>query len=449
MTVAPVLELAPVSEANSGRTDTVTLLSWYVCLLMIFPAWLVFKPLGGLGAPSTIFAAVLCVWYGLTCLHPAVAPQQARQPVRFAVIAFACAVLAAYVSANRIAMSTLAENAADRGVIDTVGWAGVLLLAADGIDTLDRLRTLLRRIVMAATLMSALAIAQFFTGLNIARYVAIPGMASLTQSGLVVITRGGLNRAAATTLSPLELAGVLAMCLPIAVYQARHAPPELRRRRWLQVALIGATLPTTVSRTAVIAFVVICLVLLPTWPKPDRRLAYLVIAVGVVGLSALEPSLPRIFRALFFGISSDPSAASRTNAFSSAMPFIAQHPWLGRGFGTFFPQIYFFTDDQYLLMLIEAGIVGLLALVMLFVTGWSTARRVRRASDDPEIRQLGQCLAASVAAGAVSFAMLDALSFQIAAGLTFLLIGCVGAAWRLVQRREASVSADPAFLTVR
>ena len=122
------------------------------------------------------------------------------------------------------------------------------------------------------------------------------------------------------------------MCLPLAIHQARHAAPEMRLRRWLQVALIGAALPLTVSRTVVLGFAVICLVLLPTWPKRERRFAYAVIAVAVVAVWVTKPSLAQTFRSLFLGISSDSSTASRTSAsFSSAGPFIAHTHGLAMG----------------------------------------------------------------------------------------------------------------------
>ena len=85
---------------------------------------------------------------------------------------------------------------------------------------------------------------------------------------------------------------------------------------------------------------------------------------------------------------------------------------------------------------------------MLFATALATARRARRLAVDPEIRDLAQCLAASVAVGAVAFGTLDAFSFPIVSGLTFLLIGCVGAVWRLAQQREASHSPDLGMLAV-
>ena len=231
---------------------------------------------------------------------------------------------------------------------------------------------------------------------------------------------------------------MLAICLPIAVHRARFAPPGKRLRRWLQVALIGTALPMTVSRTGVIALIVASLVVLPTWPKRDRRIAYLAGLVALAGLYATIPGLLGEFRSLFGQVGSDTSSTSRTGAFSSAVPFIQQHPWLGRGFGTFLPATYFFTDDQYLLSLIEIGFIGLLALLGLFITAWMCARNARRLSTDPEIRQLAQILAASVAVPTVAFATFDAFSFAMAASLTFLIIGCVGAFWRLATSQAAA-----------
>jgi O-antigen ligase len=179
---------------------------------------------------------------------------------------------------------------------------------------------------------------------------------------------------------------------------------------------------------------VLALILLPTWPKRHRRVAYLLLA-GAVGLLWLVlPSLLSEFGQLFSQIGAESSSASRISAYSAAGPFIAQHPWFGQGFQTFFPQVYFFVDNQYLTSLIETGVAGLGALLALFGTGWVLARRARRAAAGERVRDLMQSLAAAVAAAAVSFATFDALSFGIASGLTFLVLGCVGAAWRLAGR---------------
>ena len=203
------------------------------------------------------------------------------------------------------------------------------------------------------------------------------------------------------------------------------------------MGLIGAALPMTVSRSAVLAVLAVAFILLPTWPKLERRIAYVVMALGVAGLWMLVPGLIGTFRTLFATLTGDTSTTSRTSAFSTAMPYISQHPWFGHGFGTFFPATYFFTDDQYLLSLIEIGVVGLFALLALFVTGLVTAQRVRRATNDPEMRDLGQCLTATIAVAMVAFGTFDALSYNMAAGLTFLFLGCTGAALRLLKAQGA------------
>jgi polysaccharide biosynthesis protein PslJ len=433
-----VLTARPPFDVNSrvSRIDAVTLLTGYVVLLLMIPSSLVVGSFGAAGAPAVLFAVILFCWYLMTCKHPAVPLDRWPQPVRFAAIMFACAVLAAYVSANRALMPAAQQNGADRGLIVLASWLGVLLLAADGIDRMDRLRTLLGRIVICATMLAVLGAMEFFTGLDATKYISIPGLTAHTQL-TDLISRDGLSRVTATAAQPLEFAAVLAMSLPLAIHRARFAPPTRRYRRWLQVALIAAAMPTTVSRSAIFALIVIGIVLLPTWSKRHRRRVYLIMVAAPLMVWLANPGILSAFGTLFGQIGTDGSSTSRAGAYSAAVPFIAQHPWFGRGFQTFFPQTYFFVDNQYLTSLIETGFIGLLALLALFVTGWVAARRARLTATDASSQDLAQCLAASVAAAAVSFATFDGLSFTIASGLCFLLLGCAGAAWRLACEQRA------------
>jgi O-antigen ligase len=417
------------------RADAVTLLSCYAFLLMAVPSSMVVGSFGAAGAPAALLAVAILCWYLVARQHPGLGLDRGRQPVRAAATIFACAVVAAYISASRHVVPVAQQNGADRGLIVLAGWVGVLALAADGIDRADRLRTLLRRIVMLATAMAALGVIEFCTGVDLTKYIVIPGL-SVHQQVTDLVSRNGLVRVTATTGQPLEFNAVLAMSLPIALHQARFAPAALRVRRWLQVGLIAAVVPMTGSRSAFFGLAVICIVLFPTWHRRDRRRAYLAGLAAPALAWLVKPSLVNSFTALFGRLGNDQSSLSRTGAYSEAMPYIAAHPWLGRGFQTFFPQTYFFVDNQYLTSLLETGVLGLLALVACFVAGWFTARSVRATAADAQTRDLGQCLAASIAVGAVCFASFDALSFSIAAGLFFLLFGCVGAAWRLGRAQQ-------------
>src|SRR5580692_7306337 len=426
--------LLPGHDADVGRPprriDAVTLLSCYALLLMAIPSSLIVGSLGAAGAPAALLAVAILCWYLVARQHPGLGLDRGRQPVRVAATIFAAAVVAAYISAGRHAVPADQESGADRGLIVLAGWVGVLALAADGIDRADRLRTLLRRIVLLATALAALGVIEFCTGVDLTKYIVIPGL-SVHQQVTDLMSRNGLVRVTATTAQPLEFNAVLGMSLPVALHQARFAPAALRVRRWLQVALIAAVIPLTGSRSAFFGLAVICIVLFPTWHRRDRRRAYLVGLAAPAFAWLVKPSLVSSFSSLFSQLGTDQSSLSRTDAYSEAVPFIAAHPWLGQGFQTFFPQAHFFVDNQYLTSLLETGVLGLLALVVCFATGWFTARSARAAAADARQRDLGQCLAASIAVGAVCFASFDALSFSIAAGLFFLLLGCTGAAWRL------------------
>ncbi len=384
-----------------------------------------------------LLAAALLVWYLLAKQHPSIDLDRGSQPVRAAAIGLCCAVLASYVSANRAALSTTQSNAADRGLILLVGWLGVLLFAADGIASEDRLATLLRRIVLGAAVMAALGLAEFATGIDLTKFVMIPGLI-VHQQPTDLMTRAGLIRANSTAAQPLEFSAVLTMALPLALHQARCAiRPRQRLGDWLQVGLIAATIPMAVSRSAIVALVIIAVMLIPTWPVAQRRRAYLALVAFPVGLWLVAPASLRTFARIFGQLGTDTSTTSRADALSLAAPLIAAHPWLGQGLATFNPQTNFFVDDQFVTSLIETGAVGLLALIGVFVSGWYVTRRLRIAAVDPETKDLARCLAASLAVALTCFATFDVLSFSIASGLFFLLVGCAGAAWRLAGARRS------------
>jgi polysaccharide biosynthesis protein PslJ len=422
------------SNVGDGRkrTTSVGILTLYLFLLMAIPAELVFSPLGAAGRPATMFALLVFVMYLGLWLRPSSFLDRRRQPIRLAAVLFTCVIVASYASANRHLLPVLEKNSADRGVISLLGWLGILLLAADGILSISALQKLLRRLVFGITAVALLGIVEFISGINAANYIRLPGLAA-QASVTDLMLRGGLSRVYSTTSQPIEFGAVVVMTLPIALHQARYASSDKRILRWLQVAVLVIAAPLSVSRSAILALIVVAIVILPTWPRKERWIAYVYISAALAAFLALVPSLITTLANLIINISSDPSAHSRTNAIAMSWTYISQHPWLGHGFATFLPQTYFFVDDQYVTSTIETGFLGVLALILLFLAGWTIARSARRRAVDAEGRHLAQCLAASVAAAAISFSDYDAFAFTIASGLMFLLLGCCGAYWRLVS----------------
>jgi O-antigen ligase len=137
----------------------------------------------------------------------------------------------------------------------------------------------------------------------------------------------------------------------------------------------------------------------------------------------------------------DPSISSRTNGYTTAFGMISQHLLVGRGFGTFLPA-YVIVDNQYLGILVELGITGLVAFVLVVLAGLFCAWQARRLATNESLRHMSQAVLASVAAGAVAFGFFDAFSFPMAAGLLFLLLGVSGALWRLAVNQHGAARLD-------
>jgi O-antigen ligase len=90
-------------------------------------------------------------------------------------------------------------------------------------------------------------------------------------------------------------------------------------------------------------------------------------------------------------------------------------------------------DNQYLLLLIECGIVGLSALLAVLVAAVLCARSARNSALSAADRAMGQSIIAAIIAGATLFAFFDALSFPKAGGTMFLVVGLAGGFWRFME----------------
>jgi hypothetical protein len=148
---------------------------------------------------------------------------------------------------------------------------------------------------------------------------------------------------------------------------------------------------------------------------------------GAVAFSAIVPGLLGTIRGLFLNASSDPSTGGRTADYGPAVDYLRERPLFGRGFGTFLPELYRTLDNQYLAIVVEAGLVGVLATICLLGGTILVAARGRARMSSPEDRDLAQSLAAGIAVLAVSAGTFDLFGFSMSVGLMFLLIGSTGA----------------------
>ncbi len=426
--------IQPEGKHRRTHIDAALMVFIYIAALMFIPANLTVAALGSVGTPALLFGLLALIWWIGAQMSRAYATLSPAQPVRLAAVGFTLAVVASYVAAMVRPIAALEINAADRGLLLTASWLGIVLLTSDGVTTVARLEQALRLLVLAGGIVAVLGIVQFYTSSAIVDVIQIPGL-TMHKQIVSIFDRGGFNRVSGTATSPIEFGVVLSMLLPLALHFAFMDKHRRLVVRWLPVAAIAFAIPIAISRSALLGVFVVLLILLPTWPKTRRRISYLVILAMVGFVYVAIPGMLGTLTKLFTGITSDTSAASRTDSYALVWQFFTRSPFFGRGISTFLPE-YRILDNQYLLVLIELGIVGMIALIAYLVTAIVSVVDARRHSTNPRVRSLAPALAAAVVAGALSFATFDAFSFPQVSDLLFLCIGCIGALWNIVKRES-------------
>jgi O-Antigen ligase len=426
--------------ADRNRLDAVTVLTIYLVLLFGIESRLGVPGLGGAGHPSLLLSAFGFAWW---VYHHAQRPEPTGsgvQPVRIALLLMLASFAASLVAALSRPIAGQETSTVQLGMVTVIGWMGVGLLANDGVPTRARFEQLLRRLILLGACLATLGIAQFITDDTLVRFIKIPGLVaniSLNDLG----TRNGFVRPSGTALHPIEFGAVLTTVLPIAITWARHDTRFSAVVRWSPTFVMGLGIVVSISRSALVCGAVGLVVLASIWPARSRR----VLAACVVFLFAFVavtiPGMLGSLQGLFVGASDDDSVASRTGSYPIAEEFFGTSPFFGRGYSTFLPAYRIF-DNQYLLLLIEVGAVGLLSFIGVLVTGAWCARRARQLAADDALREYAQSLVAAVCAGGVGLALFDGLSFIMSTGVLFLVVGLSGAVYRLVRDAVPSDEAE-------
>jgi len=439
-----------------------TFLSAYVVLLLVVPAQLIFRPLGAPGTLANMVGLGALLWWCGARLGGLISRRVS--PVRLLLGGVTVAVLAAYVSgmlAGWYAPSNMRQGtddvwtlvfptvsqvhvamvtAADRGLLSFGAWLGIALLTVDGLRSWRDLDVLVRVLCWTTALYSATGIYQFYTGTNLAAYIKVPGLSANSVVG-ASLTRSILERVSSTASHPIEFAVVVACVLPLALHLAIH---RRRRRDLLPVLILGFAMPLAVSRSGILAIGLSLIIMFCYWPPAVRRKALWVGPLTVVALRVAVPGLVGTIYSLFAGIATDPSVTGRTDDYGVVMSLYYDQPWFGRGLFTFVPGYYRILDNQMLMVLVELGAVGLVAVLLLYFGSIGSALGARRRALAPRDSHVSLAIAAAIAGMLAASVTFDAWGFAQAAGLTFLLVGMAGAVSRLSHEdREATAPSHP------
>jgi polysaccharide biosynthesis protein PslJ len=419
--------------SRRGGTDAVTLLSILVGIRLALPSQLVIGPLGGAGAPATLFGLLLLSYWFWHRLHRVV-PERAAA-VNAVVIAFGAIVLASYAAASVRPITAQELNLSTLSLLTLAGWMGGLLLASDGVTSPERLRALVSRLTIMGGAFAGFGLVQFVTGTAWVDRVSIPGLVVNTPV-YAISQRGGFSRPFSTAIHPIEFGSVIAMLLPLTIVFGLLGLGRggVRWRHWIPAALTVLAASLSSSRSTLVGLALGLVLLWPALTGLQRLVGGMATAaVGAVVFVAV-PGMGGTIAELFSGVAAvDSSIGSRVDSYGVAADYFSRAPIIGRGFGTFLPRYRIF-DNQYLLGLVETGVLGFIAMVLLWVVPVvGIARVIRRSGSGSPQRLLGAGLFASCVVGGVELAFFDGFAFPMMATIWFVLIGLGGAYNRLAS----------------
>jgi hypothetical protein len=425
-TIRPSARLAAPAHA-------VPLVRLYVCLLMVFPSTMVVGAVGAAGSPAGLVGILAFFLWFATSLIGLHDPFARRNPTRSAFFSLWVLSLVSYVVFSLGEHTSTAINAADRWLLQLACWTGVALVTAECLDSMDAIRKVQRALVTGGGFCGSVAVLQYWFGIDLVPTLrTVPGFTN-TYDLTGASARHGLTRVTGTTLTPIELGVVSAMILPLASHLLFYDDERSRRIRWVLLLLVAVGIPVTVSRSSVIAVVISMGLFIVLLPPKQRVLGLGAMPMAVVLAFMAVPGLIGTLYYFFVAGTTDTSVAVRVDDLPLVERLVSYSPWVGSGGGTYLPEnMLEILDDQYLKTTIELGIAGLVTLVVCyFGVPVVTALNARKRATDPAHRALCGALAGSALAAAVCSFLFDSLAFSMFAGVYAVIVGLIGAAWRL------------------
>jgi hypothetical protein len=368
------------------------------------------------------------------------------------------AIVAAILNYEQLA-DTFEGGGAFKSLSYYLGFLAVFVLVASTIRTQAAMDTVVRALVVGATVVALSAIYESRSGYNAFDHLSewIPALTREARTGFEA--RGGNVRVYASAQHPIALSAALFMAFPLALYLVGRASTQLRSRLWVVAAAICAMgAVATISRTTVIMAVALGLVALWVRGRKVVRFWPFLLILPIAIHFAVPGALGGIYKALTFqggGLAADAYArpgeqgSGRLADFEPGLRVWNESPLVGKGIGSqvttkeagvaqtaegALGAVIIF-DDEWLNTLVSLGIIGLAATAWfvwgsLFTVG-RFARRARGARSD-----LAAACAAAIGAFGVAMFVFDAFAF-VQATIFFFTIAALGLQARRIGPRPA------------
>jgi O-antigen ligase len=409
--------------------------------VFIFPSSMVIGPIGAAGTVPLLLALLLFfLWVG-SCVFALHDPIPYRHPGRIALGLLLLGTCISYVGlySGWTGPSTVAARAAaDRWVMLLLGSAALIFVATETIRTLADAMVYVRAILAGGFFCCLVAATQFFLQINPMEWFqsVMPGF-SYNGGETIFQNRGALVRVAGSTFTPIELAVVSSMLLPLSIWRGLFDTKGRKWIHWSGTFLLVFAISATISRSGILGITIALGVFIPFMPIAARKWTF--VALPIV-TAALFMGIPGLVSTIFTSLTpeeGDPSISTRTNNYPRVAAMFEQRPIIGAGPGNYLPEnALHILDNQYLNAAVTMGIVGLSCTVAYFAIPGVAALLAARTANTPALRSLAAAVAAGGFVGMVCSLTFDSLSFPVFALTYPLFVGLGGAVW-IMTKNEA------------
>ncbi len=394
----------------AGRWRPPILMGFLCFLMTALPTYVVVPgPLKSNGSPTRIIAVVLFLLVGLTFLL-------ARRQFTPRHINPGVVILLLYLSL-RLATYGVGLigpeghlNAANRtrALIGLITHLGVALYVFMRVRTGRDRDFILGCILTGLAFACLVGILQATTSIDLRFFFRPPGFV-LNTDDLELAERGGVLRVTGTSQHAIEFSVLAAASVPLAIYYARNAARK-SSRVFAGVACLLAlvALPASVSRTGIISIAVSMLFFMFVFKVRAIANSLLIVTVSIVAYLAAFPSIVNALWGTVIGSAEDTSITARTADYAQVTAIFRAHPFFGLGLGGQ-PNLL---DNEWLQAVVQGGLVGLVAMVVLMVGAFFGISAALRCATSQREREQAYAIGAVVIAIAASSTTFDLFYYQ-------------------------------------
>ncbi|MCW3000062.1 MAG: hypothetical protein JWN65_3611 [Solirubrobacterales bacterium] len=410
---------APQATAGGDWPRTTRVLPWMLAAFMAM-LWLV--PFNAIQLTASlpidlkldrlVLPLIAATWLVALLLGGPAAPERRWTAIHMAVAAFVlCAFLSVVVNTHAL-IQTLELDRSLKRLPLLVAYASVFFVAASVVRPAEVPRFL--RFTLGLAVLCAIGMVwEYRLEYNVfydlpARF--LPGVFDVAREDTSGVDTIGRRVVSGPGEVPLEAVAMLSMALPVALVEALRAGRRSRRVLYLLAAcLLTAAVLATYRKSALLAPGAVVLTILYFRRAELLRLAPAGLAALLVA-HVLSPGALGSTAGQLGGRLDAPTVSERTADYDAVRPDVLSHLIFGRGWGTYDHVTHRVLDTEILQQLVETGVIGLLAFLLIGVTTVTVARAaIARRHPDHAPAALA-CAAAAVAFLVVAF-LFDVMSF--------------------------------------